>query len=125
MLKSVLIAGAGGFLGSALRFIISRYIQFTVDSVFPWGTFIVNIAGSFMLGIFLGISEKAGLMSPEWRIFFTIGICGGFTTFSSFSNEAFILLQNKELLRFAGYAGFSFFLGLGAVFLGRALIKLS
>lgn len=124
MFKSLFIAGLGGFIGTALRFLISRYIQFSYDSVFPWGTFIVNIAGSLLIGVFFGFSEKGNIMSPEWRIFLTIGICGGFTTFSSLSNDAFILLQNKEWLRFAIYPTLSFFFGLSAVFVGRALIKL-
>ena len=124
MVKSLLIVGFGGFIGTALRFFISRYIQFSFTSVFPWGTFIVNILGSLLVGIFFGISEKGNFMSPEWRIFLTVGFCGGFTTFSSLSNEAFMLLQNKDWIRFALYPSFSFFLGLTAVFLGRAIIKL-
>jgi CrcB protein len=124
MVKSFLIAGIGGFLGSGARFLISRYIQIAYVSVFPWGTFLVNILGSFLMGIFLGISEKGSFMSPEWRLFLTVGFCGGFTTFSSLSNDAFLLLQNKEWLRFVIYPAFSFFLGLAAVFLGRAIIKL-
>ena len=124
MVKSFLIAGIGGFLGSGARFLISRYIQFSIISVFPWGTFIVNIIGSFLIGIFYGISEKGNFMSPEWRIFLTVGICGGFTTFSSLSNDAFMLLQNKEFFRFAIYSGLSFFLGLFAVFFGRLIIKI-
>ena len=124
MVKSLLIAGVGGFLGTAFRFLVSRYIQVSYISAFPWGTFIVNILGSLLIGIFFGLSEKGNLMSPEWRIFLTVGICGGFTTFSSFSNDAFMLLQNKDWLRFIIYPTFSFFLGLVAVFLGRAFIKL-
>jgi len=124
MVKSLLIAGFGGFVGTALRFLITRYIQVSYSSVFPWGTFIVNISGSFLIGIFLGISEKGNFMSSEWRIFLTVGICGGFTTFSSLTNDAFILMQNKDWLRFAIYPSFSFFLGLVAVFIGRTLIKL-
>ena len=124
MVKSFLIAGIGGFLGSGARFLLSRYIQFSFISVFPWGTFIVNIFGSFLIGIFYGISEKGNFMSPEWRIFLTVGICGGFTTFSSLSNDAFMLLQNKEFFRFAIYSGLSFFLGLFAVFFGRLIIKI-
>ena len=124
MVKSLLIAGLGGFFGTSIRFLISRYIQFTYVSVFPWGTFIVNILGSLLIGIFFGVSEKGNFMSPEWRIFLTIGLCGGFTTFSSFTNDAFILLQNKELFRFAIYPALSFFLGLIAIFLGRAFIKI-
>lgn len=124
MVKSLLIAGFGGFLGTVFRFLISRYIQVSYVSVFPWSTFLINILGSFLIGIIFGISEKGSFLSPEWRIFLTIGICGGFTTFSSFSNDAFILLQNKDWFRFAVYPSASFFLGLIAVFIGRAFIKI-
>ena len=124
MVKSLLIVGFGGFIGTAFRFLISRYIQVSFTSVFPWGTFIVNILGSLLLGIFFGISEKGNFMTPEWRIFLTVGFCGGFTTFSSLSNEAFLLLQNKDWIRFALYPSFSFFLGLISVFLGRTIMKL-
>ncbi len=124
MVKSLLIVGLGGFIGTVFRFLISRYIQVSYLSVFPWSTFIVNILGSLLVGIFFGLSEKGNLLTPEWRIFLTVGVCGGFTTFSSFADDAFILLQNKEWLRFAVYPTLSFFLGLSAVFIGRSLIKL-
>lgn len=124
MVKSLIIAGFGGFIGTVFRFLISRYIQVTFISVFPWGTFLVNILGSLLIGIFFGLSEKENLLTPEWRIFLTVGICGGFTTFSSFTDDAFILLQNKEWFRFTIYPTFSFFLGLIAVFIGRLVIKL-
>ncbi len=74
MVKSFLIAGMGGFLGSGSRFLISRYIQFSFISVFPWGTFIVNIVGSLLIGFFFGISEKGNFMSPEWRLFLTVNV---------------------------------------------------
>jgi len=118
------IAGFGGFIGTVFRFLISRYIQGSYISVFPWSTFIINIFGSFLIGIFYGISEKGNFMSPEWRIFLTVGICGGFTTFSTLSNDALILLQSSEIFRFALYAFLCFFLGLLAVFIGRTLTKL-
>ena len=123
MFKSILIVGLGGFIGTVLRFLVAKYFQFHYTSAFPWGTLTVNILGSFLIGVFLGISEKGNVMSPEWRLFLTIGLCGGFTTFSSFSNEAFLLLQGKELLRFAYYSGLSLFLGIGSVILGRLIIK--
>ncbi len=124
MVKSILIAGLGGFLGTVFRFLIYRYFQFHYVSGFPWGTFSINIIGSFLIGIFYGISEKGNFMSPEWRIFLTVGLCGGFTTYSSLSNDAFLLLQSKEFFRFATYSGFTFFFGLFAVFLGRLIIKI-
>lgn len=124
MVKSLLIAGFGDFVGTAFRFLISRYIQINYISVFPWGTLLVNIFGSLLIGIFFGLSEKGNLLTPEWRIFLTVGFCGGFTTFSSFTEDAFILLQNREWFRFVVYPTFSFFIGLSAVFIGRSLIKI-
>ena len=123
MFRSILIAGTGGFIGTVLRFLVSRYFQENTFSLFPWGTFTVNIVGSLMIGIFYGMSERGNLLSPDIRIFLTVGICGGFTTFSSLSNDAFILLQEKDWLKLSLYASLSFFLGLLAVYLGRTLIK--
>lgn len=119
-----MIVGVGGFIGTVARFLISRYFQENVLSVFPWSTLIVNIAGSLLIGIIYGISEKGDFMSPEIRLFLTIGICGGFTTFSSLSNDAFLLLRQQEWIRFAFYTTLSFFLGLLAVYAGRIIIKL-
>lgn len=123
MLKSIIIAGTGGFIGTVLRFLVSRYFHENTFSLFPWGTFTVNIFGSLLIGIFYGMSERGNLLSPDIRIFLTVGICGGFTTFSSLSNDAFILLQDKEWLKLSLYASLSFFLGLVAVYLGRTLIR--
>ncbi len=123
MFRTLLIVGTGGFIGSILRFLVSRYFQENTFSLFPWGTFSVNIAGSLLIGIFYGMSERGNLLSPDMRIFLTVGICGGFTTFSSLSNDAFILLQDKEWLKLSLYTSLSFFFGLLAVYLGRTLIK--
>ena len=119
----MLFAGIGGFIGTVLRFLVSRYLQINFDTVFPWGTLIINISGSFLIGIFLGIFEKGFIMSSEWRLFFTVGICGGFTTFSTFSNDSFMLLQNKEILKFSLYAGMSFVFGIVSVLIGKNLIE--
>jgi len=124
MLKSILIVGFGGFIGTIARFLTSRYFQENITSVFPWSTLIINIAGSLLIGFIYGISEKGDFMSPDVRLFLTVGICGGFTTFSTFSNDAFILLRQDEWIRFAFYTSMSFFLGLLAVYGGRIIIKL-
>jgi CrcB protein len=71
MVKSIFIAGVGGFAGTVIRYLVSRYFQFHYITVFPWGTFIVNIVGSFLIGIIYGISEKGNILSPEWRLFLT------------------------------------------------------
>jgi CrcB protein len=124
MVKLIMIVGFGGFIGTVARFLISRYFQVNLTSVFPWSTFIVNIVGCLLIGIIYGISEKGEVLSPEVRLFLTVGICGGFTTFSTFSNDAFLLIRQEEWIRFALYASLSLFLGLVAVYAGRFIIKL-
>lgn len=119
-----MIVGLGGFIGTVARFLISRYFQVNVASVFPWSTFVVNIVGCLLIGIIYGISEKGDFLSSEIRLFLTVGICGGFTTFSTFSNDAYMLIRQDEWFRFALYASLSFFLGLMAVYAGRFIIKL-
>ena len=118
-----MIAGTGGFIGTVLRFLVSRYFQENTFSLFPWGTFTVNILGCLLIGVFYGLSERGNFMTPDIRIFLTVGICGGFTTFSSFANDSFILIQDKEWLKISLYTALSFFLGLMAVYAGRILIK--
>lgn len=119
-----MIVGLGGFIGTVARFLISRFFQENVLSVFPWSTFIVNIIGCLLIGIIYGISEKGDVLSPEIRLFLTVGICGGFTTFSAFSNDSFLLIRDQEWVRVALYASLSLFLGLLAVYAGRFIIKL-
>jgi len=123
MLKIILIVGTGGFIGSVARFLASKYFQNYFLSSFPYGTFLVNILGCFLIGIFYGLSEKGALISSEWRMFLTVGFCGGFTTFSTFANENFTFLRDGDFYHFAIYTGLSVFLGLIAVFLGNIITK--
>ena len=124
MFKLILLVGAGGFIGSVARFLGSRYITENFLSSFPFGTMTVNITGCFLIGIFYGMSEKGALMNEEWRIFLTVGFCGGFTTFSSFASENLTLLRDGAFGYFLLYIGLSVFLGLAATFIGNALTKL-
>jgi CrcB protein len=122
MIRLLLIAGTGGFLGTIARFLASRYFQNLFLSAFPFGTFLVNIFGCLLIGIIYGLSEKGNLLNPELRIFLTIGFCGGFTTFSAYAGENLLLLKDGNFLYFALYAGLSVFLGLIATYLGNAFI---
>jgi CrcB protein len=122
MIRLIMIAGAGGFLGTVSRFLTSRYFQNLILSSFPFGTFIVNITGCLLIGIFFGLSEKGNLLSPEWRMFLTVGFCGGFTTFSTFAGENIALLKDGNFFYFALYTGLSVFLGLMATFLGNSIV---
>ncbi len=96
MLKLILIAGSGGFLGTVARYLSSRYIQALFLSSFPFGTFLVNTLGCLLIGIFYGISQKGGVLSSEWILFLTVGFCGGFTTFSAFAGENLAMLRDGK-----------------------------
>ena len=122
MIKLILIAGTGGFLGTVSRFLASRYFQNFFLSSFPFGTFIVNVTGCLLIGIFFGLSQKGNILTPEWRMFLTVGFCGGFTTFSTFAVENLALLKDGNFFYFALYTGLSVFLGLIATYLGNSFI---
>ena len=103
MFKAMLIAGAGGFIGTCLRYLVGKLAHYMFTSPFPWGTFAVNIIGSFVIGIFFGMAEKTHLISANMKVFLITGFCGGFTTFSSFADDMFLLMQNKHWGYFSTY----------------------
>lgn len=123
MIRILLLIGSGSFLGGISRYLTSRYIQEHVLSVFPFGTFVVNILGCFLIGLFFGISERAEVFSVETRMFLTVGFCGGFTTFSTFSNESLAMIRDGNILYVAFYAGGSVILGILATYLGSLIVN--
>jgi CrcB protein len=124
MIKVLLAIGSGSFLGGISRYLLSRAIQNSVASTFPFGTLWVNIFGCFLIGLLYGLSDRGNLSNNELRLFLTVGFCGGFTTFSTFSTENLALLRDGSFLHFTVYAGLSVFLGLAATFGGHALTKI-
>jgi CrcB protein len=124
MLRLILLIGTGSFIGGVARYLASRLIQNYALSTFPYGTFIVNITGCFLIGLFYGLSEKGNIINAEWRMFLTVGFCGGFTTFSTFANDNISLLKESEFFYFAIYTSLSVLLGLLAVYLGNLIIKI-
>ena len=121
--RSFLLVGIGGFIGSLARYIVAVAMSGIISSTFPWATLIVNVAGCFLIGVIFAVSDRGGLLSPEWRIFLTTGFCGGFTTFSTFSYESLKLLQDGEYLYVAVYVLASVVVGLLATLLGIYLIR--
>jgi CrcB protein len=123
MIKNLLLVGTGGFIGSALRFLIQVYTARSASGSWPWGTFIINITGSFIIGVVYALSVKGNLISPEVRIFLTVGLCGGFTTFSTFSYDNLMLLKDNSIWHFMLNAGGTLFAGILAVYMGIILTR--
>lgn len=119
----MLIAGLGGFVGTCFRFLTGKFCSMLTDSPFPYGTFAVNLIGSFIIGILFGTAERSNLISPQISALLITGFCGGFTTFSSFADDMFLLLQQRHFLSFGIYTALSFILGLLLVWAGRSLVK--
>lgn len=123
MIKTILLVGTGGFIGSVSRFMASRFMQNYFPSAFPFGTFAVNITGCFLIGLIYGFSERSSLLTSGWKLFLAVGFCGGFTTFSTFANENLALLRDGEFFNFILYTVLSVFLGIAATFIGVLITK--
>jgi len=97
-LRELMIAGLGGFIGSACRYWVSMASYRVFGQDFPYGTLIVNVLGSFLIGFLMTLFDERFVINPNVRIFLTIGILGGFTTFSTFSYETISLLREASYL---------------------------
>ena len=117
MIKILLLVGSGGFLGSISRYILSKYLTQANPGAFPVGTFAVNIIGCLIIGLLIGFSAKSSL-SSELRFFLATGFCGGFTTFSTYSLEAFQILEKGEAGLSLVYVFGSILVGLICIWLG-------
>jgi len=116
----------GGAIGSGMRFWISGLVAQRIGQTFPFGTLAVNVTGSLIIGILAGMSIPEGrwMLSPSAREFLMIGVCGGYTTFSSFSLQTLTLLQEGEWLRATMNSVLSFALCMVAVWLGHFSMSL-
>ncbi|MBI1793026.1 MAG: fluoride efflux transporter CrcB [Chloroflexi bacterium] len=116
------LVGAGGFVGSILRYWFSGLAQqWTQSAVFPFGTLAVNLTGSLMIGFLSQLADSRGVFTAETRALVFIGVLGGFTTFSTFSNETMNFLREGENLPAVLNVSAHIILGLGAVWLGRSV----
>jgi CrcB protein len=114
------MVGLGGMIGSMLRYAAVVYIR---NQPFPYATFAVNIVGSFSIGAIAGLALRNAAFNNDWRLFLATGICGGFTTFSSFSLECLHLLQQNRYLAATFYIAASVILGISCALVGWILTK--
>lgn len=124
MLKTILCVGFGSFAGGILRYLLSKWTADISFHSFPIGTFLANILGCFAIGVFYALFERNMLLSPQLKLFLTVGFCGGFTTFSTFMNENFQFVRNGDLLPVLLYTAASLFTGFLMLWLGHAAVKL-
>lgn len=123
MIKMMLIAGAGGFVGTCCRYLVTRWCAMLFSGSWPLGTFLVNVAGCFVFGVLLGLFEKAQTVSTTESLLLVTGFCGGFTTFSAFAGEVCLLGDKGQFVTSLVYLLASVTLGVIMVIAGRALIR--
>ena len=123
MLKSMIIVGIGSFLGGSLRYVTSTMMKNVCGQDFPWGTLTVNLLGCLVFGLIFALFSKYATTSSPWYLLFTTGICGGFTTFSTFANESMQMLQSGNIGGFIGYVSTSVIEGIALIGLGYWIIK--
>jgi|SRR6478736_5930645 len=112
------LVALGSAIGGVLRYLLSPLFQRGFAEGFPGGTLVVNILGSFVIGLVLRTASESTALTPEARVFLTVGVCGGFTTFSAFSAETLRLLQTDQWSRALIYITASVVLSIGAAALG-------
>jgi CrcB protein len=122
-LQLIIAVAIGGALGSVSRYVVGVIAGRLLGSAFPWGTLFINIVGSFAIGVLVEIFALRWSASEFTRVFLTIGICGGFTTFSTFSLDAVLLLERGEYAAASAYMVGSMVLAVGGLFGGLHLMR--
>jgi fluoride exporter len=112
------MVGIGGCVGSILRFWLGTYIGGRMGSRFPYGTFVVNVTGSFLIGLVVTVLAEKSHWNPNWRYLIPIGFIGGYTTFSAFEFETFRLIQDGQLVSAVLNVTLSLVIGFAGVWAG-------
>lgn len=116
-IRNIIAVGAGSFIGGITRYIVSLAMK-GISKGFPWATVLVNLLGCLIIGLLWGFLSRNASESTSWGLFLTVGLCGGFTTFSTFSKEALTMLQTGQIWGFASYIALSVLAGIALVALG-------
>jgi CrcB protein len=119
----IMAVAVGGAIGSVARYLVGVGSGKLFGLNFPWGTLIINITGSFLIGLFVGLFALKWDLPQAWRIFLTVGICGGYTTFSTFSLDAFYLMERGETVAASAYMIGSVALSVGALVAAMHVIR--
>ena len=122
-MNDFLVISLGAILGANARWIISRYAARMIGTVFPYGTLIINVSGSFVVGFFMIWATERVLLDPRWRLLIVVGFCGAFTTFSSFAFETIAYFEQGQWLLMAANFLSNNLLCLGAALSGMALAR--
>lgn len=122
-MKAILILWLGGGIGSVCRYLVQLGVSKLVHVTFPAGTFVVNISGCFVIGLLYGLADKYSAITLEWRLFLITGLCGGYTTFSSFSYEGISLFRQGNYTYFILYILLSVVVGLFSTLAGMTIVK--
>ncbi|MDE7387848.1 MAG: fluoride efflux transporter CrcB [Muribaculaceae bacterium] len=121
IILKVACVAAGGAIGCVARYLTSLLIGAHTGGNFPWATLTVNVAGCLIIGLISGTLSRYEGVGEHVRLFLTVGLCGGFTTFSTFANENWMLLDGRHFIAAAAYCSLSLLLGLAAVYAGYRL----
>ena len=116
-IRNIIAVGAGSFIGGIARYLVSLAMK-GISKGFPWATLLVNLLGCLIIGLLWGFLSRNAYESTSWGLFLTVGLCGGFTTFSTFSKEALTMLQTGQIWGFASYIALSILAGIALVALG-------
>ena len=120
---SYILVFVGGGLGASLRHLVNLTCARCIGTAFPWGTFIINVTGSTVMGLIAGYLAYKGEASQPWRLFLMTGILGGYTTFSAFSLDTAVLYERGELGLALAYVLGSVVLSIAGLFAGLALVR--
>ena len=122
IIKNILAVGAGSFVGGAARYLVSLAMK-GIGKGFPWATLAVNLVGCLMIGLLWGLLSRNAAENTSWGLFLTVGLCGGLTTFSTFSKEALTMLQCSNYIGFTSYIAISVLAGIALVALGYYIAR--
>ena len=121
-IRNIIAVGAGSFIGGIARHLVSLAMK-GISKGFPWATLLVNLLGCLIIGLLWGFLSRNAYESTSWGLFLTVGLCGGFTTFSTFSQEALTMLQTGQIWGFASYIALSILAGIALVAIGYYLFR--